>query len=326
MARSSTCSCSSIRTTTFLESTVDASQFALFCTPAVNSVPAQNRPHPPDRRGVRVPRGAGSHAADGLRGLHDHGGGGARHGSDAQVLAFLCLHRARGGPGLFTTRCTGYRESSRRSRSGLGRGRATWGASFISRWSTGKGGLTGRILKQLAIETLCTNRDLPLHNAARAEHPRTSRWRQELPWRLCGCISGPTAPRPSHAHGDYYMAIDQPSLAELSVADRQPRGQGRRRSARIAGYLRRARGSQRQAGSRIRGVVRIPTNHFGTCRWQACLRSGGAWKSRSPATNPEFAGCGAFLLGSVLNEFLRQVCLHQLVHRDGAPHGAARGG
>ena len=44
----------------------------LFCTPAINLFRQAHRPHSPRRGRLRVPRGAGPHAADGLRGLRRH--------------------------------------------------------------------------------------------------------------------------------------------------------------------------------------------------------------------------------------------------------------
>jgi type VI secretion system protein ImpG len=72
-------------------------------------------------------------------------------------------------------------------------------------------------LRQLAIETLCSNRDLPLHMAlgqGRTDFTLES----GAPVEAVRCLAGPTAPRASHAHGETsWRLVSHLSLNHLSL-------------------------------------------------------------------------------------------------------------
>ncbi len=74
-------------------------------------------------------------------------------------------------------------------------------------------------LRQLAIETICTNRDLPLHlslGQGRTDFTLDS----GAPVEAIRCLTGPTPPRPSHAYGDIsWRLISHLSLNYLSLVD-----------------------------------------------------------------------------------------------------------
>jgi type VI secretion system protein ImpG len=74
-------------------------------------------------------------------------------------------------------------------------------------------------LRQLGVETLCTNRDLPLHlslGQGRTDFTLES----GAPVEAIRCVAGPTPPRPSHAHGDTsWRLISHLSLNYLSLVD-----------------------------------------------------------------------------------------------------------
>ncbi|PIE19637.1 MAG: type VI secretion system baseplate subunit TssF [Proteobacteria bacterium] len=74
-------------------------------------------------------------------------------------------------------------------------------------------------LKQLALETLCTNRDLPLHmplGQGRTDFTMES----GAPVASVRCLVGPTAPTPSLAHGEIaWRLISHLSLNYLSITD-----------------------------------------------------------------------------------------------------------
>ncbi len=80
-------------------------------------------------------------------------------------------------------------------------------------------------LKQLAIETMCTNRDLPLHmtlGQGRTDFTLES----GAPVESVRCVAGPTSPQPSAAHGDVaWRLISHLSLNYLSLVDSDD-GQG----------------------------------------------------------------------------------------------------
>jgi type VI secretion system protein ImpG len=74
-------------------------------------------------------------------------------------------------------------------------------------------------LRQLAVETLCTNRDLPLHlslGQGRSDFNVDS----GAPVASVRCLAGPTPPVASHAHGDTsWRLISHLSLNYLSLVD-----------------------------------------------------------------------------------------------------------
>jgi type VI secretion system protein ImpG len=74
-------------------------------------------------------------------------------------------------------------------------------------------------LRQLAVETMCTNRDLPLHltlGQGRTDFTLES----GAPVEAIRCVSGPTAPRPSHGYGDTnWRLLSHLSLNYLSLVD-----------------------------------------------------------------------------------------------------------
>ncbi len=74
-------------------------------------------------------------------------------------------------------------------------------------------------LRQLAVTTLCTNRDLPLHMpVGRGDTDFTLA--SGAPVSAVRCLAGPTRPRASHAHGDTaWRLISHLALNYLSLAD-----------------------------------------------------------------------------------------------------------
>ena len=74
-------------------------------------------------------------------------------------------------------------------------------------------------LRQLGVEVLCTNRDLPLHMAV--GRGRTDFTMEvSAPVEEIRCVAGPTAPRPSHIEGEIaWRAISHLSLNYLSLID-----------------------------------------------------------------------------------------------------------
>jgi type VI secretion system protein ImpG len=74
-------------------------------------------------------------------------------------------------------------------------------------------------LRQLAVEALCTNRDLPLHMAV-GQSRTDFTLDAGAPVESIRCQAGPTPPRASHAHGDTsWRLISHLSLNYLSLID-----------------------------------------------------------------------------------------------------------
>lgn len=74
-------------------------------------------------------------------------------------------------------------------------------------------------LRQLAVETLCTNRDLPIQMSV-GQGKTDFNLDVTSPVEFIRCVSGPTAPRPSKAEGDTsWQIINHLSLNYLSLVD-----------------------------------------------------------------------------------------------------------
>jgi type VI secretion system protein ImpG len=157
-------------------------------------------------------------------------------------------------------------------------------------------------LRQLAVETLCTNRDLPLHlsvGQGRTDFTLDS----GAPVESIRCIAGPTAPRPSHADGEIaWRLISHLSLNYLSLSD-GPGGSEKAAALRelLLLYADAGESTSRKQIDGVRGI------------------SAGAITRALPVPGPTtfgrgleitvtcddaaFEGSGAFLLGAVLERF-----------------------
>jgi type VI secretion system protein ImpG len=208
-----------------LENAVDASQFRLFCTPAVNLftrpldrihvtpfetefhlVPDRNRPMDFEIYSVdRVQAiGAGGESIAQILPFYSAG-----HGTDR--LAPLTYYTLQRRPRLL---------SSRQQQAGA---RAGYIGSecFLSVVDSAQRQVTGEI-RQIDAHAVCTNRDLPIHLAlgqGRADFLIEG----GAPVEAVRCISGPSYPRSSPAFGDTaWKLISHLSLNYLSLVDRAP--------------------------------------------------------------------------------------------------------
>lgn len=158
-------------------------------------------------------------------------------------------------------------------------------------------------LRQLAVETLCTNRDLPLHMSlgqGRTDFTIES----GAPVEAIRCLAGPTPPRASHAHGDTtWRLISHLSLNYLSLVD------GSTPTA--------------EKGSALRELLSLYADladpahrkQIDGVRSTACVGITRALPVPGPTTfgrglevevtcdETAFEGSGAFLLGAVLQKF-----------------------
>ncbi len=205
-----------------LEAGVDATRVALFCTPAVNLFPKRadrialtdrdhelhvvaDRTRPMDFEVHSVVDVAGIGArGDERREFAPLYGRVARHGEAAEA-AFFTVRRAPRNP-----------SSSRR---GKGPRLSYLGGEVFLSLADGSGGPFRSDLQQLAVSTLCTNRDLTLRMPV--GQGRTDFVVEAgAPVESVRCLAGPSLPRPSHAWGDTsWRLISHLSLNYLSLAD-----------------------------------------------------------------------------------------------------------
>jgi type VI secretion system protein ImpG len=156
-------------------------------------------------------------------------------------------------------------------------------------------------LRQLALNTMCTNRDLTLHIPI---GQRNSDFVLETgaPVDAVRCVAGPTPPRPSHAHGDTtWRLISHLALNYLSITDDTNGGGAAALRELLSLY-----------GDDSDPIVRKQIDGVRLVSSQSITRrlpiSGPAAFGRGlevtlTLDETAFEGTGAFLLGSVLERF-----------------------
>jgi type VI secretion system protein ImpG len=210
-----------------LESAVTTDYLSLFCTPAVNLFPKRadrialsDRDHEhhivPDRS---RPMDFEVHSVVEVRGLGKKGEvrrdfrpfyrRTARDGGSSDV-GYYTLHRA--------PRLASARQLERGARSSY------LGSETFLTLVDARGGPYDSDLWQLTVDTLCTNRDLPLRMplGGRTDFVVES----GAPVEAVRCVAGPSPPRPSHAWGETsWRLVNHLMLNYLSFADDKD-GQG----------------------------------------------------------------------------------------------------
>jgi type VI secretion system protein ImpG len=287
-----------------LERVVDAATIALHCTPAVNLFPRRA-----DR--IQIEPGAVEHQVvpDRTRPLdyevhsvvqatgYDAGGKQTR-----DFWPFYSLHDrpASGEDAAYFTIRREPRALGNRERRDGPRSRYVGSEAFLSLVDPWEGPFQGDV-RQLAVTTLCTNRDLPMHMAV-GQGPTDFTLEAGLPVESVRCLVGPTRPRATVAHGETsWRLVSHLALNYLSLVD-APDGQG---------------------ATAVRELLRLyaETTDVSVERQIDGVRSvtGRQIVDRVPGPGPmtfargvevtitcddvAFQGVGAFLLASVLEEF-----------------------
>jgi len=211
-----------------LEGRLDAGNFSLHCTPVINLFPKRadrihlsdkvtefhvvpNRTRPIDYEVYQV------------TGVTGHG---VRADEEQPFTPFYSardFEETDGGGAYFTVNRTPRMMSSREKQRGR---RSSYGGSevFLSIVDA-KAAPYRSDLRQLSVDTLCTNRDLPIQMG-------TGRGKTDFnldisaPVVSIRCVSGPTPPRPSRAEGETnWRMISHLNLNYLSLLD-SPNGKG----------------------------------------------------------------------------------------------------
>ena len=301
------------RRNTELDSKIERSQFSLFCVPAINLFEKQADPihlgdhdHEfrivPDKARpldyevfsvedvVGYGRKAGEHTS--FRPLYAQSGGGKIGGAEAH-------YTLRRQPRLLSSR---QRERGGRS--------SYIGSELYLNFTTGGGERHGReeerpVLRQLAIKTVCTNRDLPMLMPVLSPGDKGSDFTLDTgaPVDSVRCVAGPTPPRPSHAEGEtVWRLLSHLSLNYLSLVEDERGGGAQSLRELLSLYGELADDSVR---AQIEGLSSIDTKPI---------------TRRLPVAGPPvfgrgleltlvfdemaFEGSGAYLLASVLERFL----------------------
>jgi len=161
-------------------------------------------------------------------------------------------------------------------------------------------------LRQLAVSTLCTNRDLPLHMPV-GKGTTDFTLDAGAPIVAARCLKGPTAPTPAHVSGDLaWRLISHLSLNYLSLVDSIDLETGESRGAEALRDLLKLYGDVAvpEVRRQIDGLRSISTDEI-------VRRSPRPWpvgfvrglEITTTLDEPAFEGTGVFLLGSVLEQF-----------------------
>jgi type VI secretion system protein ImpG len=156
-------------------------------------------------------------------------------------------------------------------------------------------------LKQLAIEALCTNRDLPLKittGTGRSDF----RMDQTLPCASIRCLGAVTPPRPSYAEGQMaWRLINHLTLNYLSLVDTNEREGAAALRDLLQLYVPMGdKESERQVAGVVSVVSRPIERRITTPQSIAFVRG---LEITVTLEEKAFEGFGAFLLGTVLEQF-----------------------
>ncbi len=208
-----------------LENTVTAANFALFCTPAINLFPKRaDRIHLSDQVSEHHvlpdrtrPLDFEVYQVTSVTGIGEQN-------EEQEFLPFYARHdrlSQRDQRAFYTVHRLARLLSSHQRRVGP-RSSYMGSETFVALVDADEAPYSST-LRQLAVTTFCTNRDLPLHMpVGRGDTDFTLA--SGAPVRAVRCLAGPTKPRPSHAHGDTsWRLISHLALNYLSLADSDAR-------------------------------------------------------------------------------------------------------
>ncbi len=207
-----------------LENAVSADNLKLFCTPAVNIFPKRLDRVPVTERESEFhvvadrtkPQDFEVYRITGVTGYGE---------SSNQQQEFLPFYSAKDlSPGrtqaYFLTHRTP-RHPSQRERLRGARSRSYSGSEVYLSLVDGTTAPYSGEIKQLGVEALCTNRDLPLHMPTGLGSTDFT-MEKTAPYKTIRCLGTPTPPQPSDIEGDVaWRAISHLSLNYLSLTDEQ---------------------------------------------------------------------------------------------------------
>lgn len=288
-----------------LESIVDQDNFALYCTPAINlfskradSIHVQNRQHEhhvvPDRA---RPTDFEIYSIERVTGLFE-GSSEAQEfrpfynatdlAVDEMPLAYYTVHR--------TARQLNTKQQKYGPRSSY------IGSEVYLSLVDAEEAPYRSDLNLLMIDTLCTNRDLPL-SMPLGKGKTDFTLRISAPVESIRCLAGPTKPKPSFAHasGDVvWRLISHLSLNYLSLVDDERRGASALRDLLRLYCEPHDIGCQKQ----IEGVMSVTTQPITRqIPTPGPMAFGRGLEVTLTLNEDAYEGCGEFLLGAVLERF-----------------------
>jgi type VI secretion system protein ImpG len=286
-----------------LEKTLDASNFALFCTPAINLFPKRcDRIHLSDRVHEHHvvpdrtrPLDFEVYQVTGVTGY------GSTSQKPQEFLPFYAAHDLTShidSPAYYSLHRVPRRLSSRQRLKGP---RTSYIGSevFVDLVDAAQAPY-GSDLRQLGVSTLCTNRDLPLQMPIGTGKSDFS-LEEGAPVEAVRVAAGPTKPRPSHAYGNTaWRLISHLSLNYLSIVDGRGGGAAALRDL-LSLYGDSAETSIHRQIEGVRSVASRPiTRRLPGVRPVTYARG---LEITLTCDEIAFEGTGVFLLGSVLERF-----------------------
>ena len=286
-----------------LENAVTAANFALFCTPAINLFPKRadrihlsdqvaehhvvaDRTRPMDFEVVQV---------TGVTGI----------GAENEEQDFLPFYASydrlsqRDRRSFYTVHRLPRRLSDRQRRHGP-RSSYVGSETYLALVDADETPYRGS-LRQLAVTTLCTNRDLPLHMpVGRGDADFTLA--SGAPVGSVRCLAGPTPPRPSHAHGDTaWRLISHLTLNYLSLADSDARQGAVALRELLALYGDLADAAVRKQIDGVCSIQATPITRRAPIPGPIAFARG--LEVAVTLDESAFEGVGSFILGAVLEQF-----------------------
>ncbi len=290
----------------FLENSIDAEDFALFCTPAINLFPKRaDRIHLTDRAAEHQvvpdrtrPLDFEVHQVTSVTG-YGSGDEGQQEFRPFYAAAELTNRRDRGA--YFTVRREPRVLSTKQRRVGP-RTSYVGGEVFVA-LVDGNEAPYRHDLRQLGLTTLCTNRDLPLMMpVGKANTDFTLEI--SAPVVSVRCLSGPTKPRPSPMFGagdNVWRLINHLSLNYLSLTD-SGEGQGAEALRELLWLY--GDGSEPAVARQIDGVRSVTsTPVIRPVPTDGPMTFARGVQVTVTCDEEAFEGSGVFLLGAVLERF-----------------------
>lgn len=286
-----------------LETTISAANFALFCAPAINLFPKRaDRIHLSDQFAEHHVVMDRSRPMDfEVYQITSVTGIGAE-GEEQEFLPFYASYDqlSQSSQRAFYTMHRLPRQLSSQQRRSGPRSSYIGGESYLSLVDADEAPYHGN-LRQLAVTTLCTNRDLPLYMPV-GQGQTDFTLASGAPVSAIRALAGPTKPRPSHAQGDTaWRLISHLSLNYLSIADSDARQGAVALRELLALYGELAETSVRKQIDGVVSVQAVPITRRAPIPGPIAFARGLEVTVKLDET--AFEGSSIFLLGAVLEQF-----------------------
>ncbi|MEX2219533.1 MAG: type VI secretion system baseplate subunit TssF [Phycisphaerales bacterium] len=286
-----------------LENAVDAGSIALFCTPAVNLFPRRaDRIHITDRSWEFhvVPDRTRplDYEVFQVQSVTAFGAGGEAQQTFRPFYAAGADHKGDGGAYFAVTRLP-RTPAAKEARVGR-RSSYAGGEAFISLVDAAAAPYRSDH-KQLGVECLCTNRDLPLQMpVGRGRTDFTTE--TAAPVQAVRVVAGPTPPRASFAEGEIaWRLISHMSLNYLSLADSDERQGAAALRDLLKLYIEPGDPQSQKQVEGVRSVSSRPISRQVPGGGPIAFARG--LEVELTLDEPSFEGTGIFVLGAVLSQF-----------------------